>query len=291
MELRLFCFQAGDILGAMELHCPEILAATKTCIEKSRTARGSGSVELRLDPDSFADVPDDSIDYSVMERSNRVAVVPRSLGWNDIGSWSALAELSTPDPNGNRIEGFAVMHDVRNCYVRSDKRVVGAVGVENLVIVDTPDALLVADSSRAQDVKYLYAALKAGGHAAHKHHLTVHRPWGTYTVLQEDSRFKIKRIEVKPGGRLSLQMHHHRSEHWIVVSGMAKVVNGVNELLVRINESTYIPAGHKHRLENPGLLNLVMIEVQSGEYLGEDDIVRFEDNYGRVEGDCFLHRS
>ena len=158
----------------------------------------------------------------------------------------------------------------------------GAVGISNLIIVDTPDALLVADKSRAQDVKHLFAALKAKGHDAHKHHLTVHRPWGTYTVLEEDPGYKIKRIEVKPGGCLSLQMHHHRSEHWIVVSGMAKVINGDKLMFVRTNESTYIPAGHKHRLENPGLLNLVMIEVQSGEYLGEDDILRFEDSYGRV---------
>jgi mannose-1-phosphate guanylyltransferase len=151
-----------------------------------------------------------------------------------------------------------------------------------LIIVDTPDALLVTDKSRAQDVKHLYAKLKAQGHETHKHHLTVHRPWGKYTVLEEDPSYKIKRIEVKPGASLSLQMHHHRSEHWIVVAGMAKVVNGDKELFVRGNESTYIPAGHKHRLENPGLLNLVMIEVQSGAYLGEDDIVRFEDTYGRV---------
>jgi mannose-1-phosphate guanylyltransferase/mannose-6-phosphate isomerase len=149
-------------------------------------------------------------------------------------------------------------------------------------VTDTPDALLVVDRSRAQDVKHLYASLKAQGHDAHKLHRTVHRPWGTYTVLEDSPRFKIKRIEVKPGASLSLQMHHHRSEHWIVVSGMARIVNGDRELLVNTNESTYIPAGHKHRLENPGVLNLVMIEVQSGEYLGEDDIVRFEDNYGRV---------
>jgi len=159
---------------------------------------------------------------------------------------------------------------------------VGAVGIDNLVIIDTPDALLVADRSRAQDVKHIYARLKAQGHAAHKIHRTAHRPWGTYTVLEEGSRFKIKRIVVKPGASLSLQMHHHRSEHWIVVSGIAKVVNGDHELFVNTNESTYIPAGHRHRLENPGVIDLVMIEVQSGEYLGEDDIVRFEDNYGRI---------
>ncbi len=278
----MFCFKAGTMLQAMEQHCPDILAATKACIEKSRKAEGKGFAELELDAASFAQVPDSSIDYSVMEQSSAIAVVPCNIGWSDIGSWSALGDLSAADANGNRIEGSALLHDVSNCYIQSNKRVVGAVGIDNLIIVDTPDALLVADKSRAQDVKHLYAELKAQGHDAHKHHLTVHRPWGTYTVLEEDPGFKIKRIEVKPGASLSLQMHHHRSEHWIVVSGMARVVNGDNELFVRTNESTYIPAGHKHRLENPGMLNLVMIEVQSGEYLGEDDIVRFQDTYGRV---------
>ena len=278
----MFCFKASTMVDAMEQHCPDILSATKACMAKSRLATGKAFAELTLDPESFAEIPDNSIDYSVMEPSTDVVVVPCSIGWSDIGSWSALGDLSLPDASGNRIEGTALLHDVTNCYIQSSNRVVGAVGIDNLIIVDTPDALLVVDKSRAQDVKHLYAALKADGHDAHKHHLTVHRPWGTYTVLQEDTDFKIKRIEVKPGGRLSLQMHHHRSEHWIVVSGMAKVVNGDAELFVRTNESTYIPAGHQHRLENPGVLDLVMIEVQSGNYLAEDDIVRFEDNYGRV---------
>ena len=278
----MFCFQAGAMLGAMEKHCPEISSRTQACMDQSRTATGKAFAEITLDPETFALVPDDSIDYSVMERSDQILVVPCNIGWSDIGSWSALGDLSTADEGGNRIDGEALLHDVTNCYVQSNKRLVGAVGISNLIIVDTPDALLVADKSRAQDVKHLYAALKLKGHEAHKTHLKVHRPWGTYTVLEEDPGYKIKRIEVKPGGQLSLQMHHHRSEHWIVVSGMARVVNGDKEILVRTNESTYIPAGHKHRLENPGLLNLVMIEVQCGEYLGEDDIVRFQDNYGRV---------
>ena len=278
----MFCFKAGSMLKAMEQYCPEILSATIACVEQSRMAEGKGFAQLELDPDSFAQVPDNSIDYTVMEQSSQVAVVPCNIGWSDIGSWNALGDLAEPDDQGNRIDGEALLHDVTNCYIQSDKRVVGAVGIDNLIIVDTPDALLVVDKSRAQDVKHLYAELKAQGHEAHKRHLTVHRRWGTYTVLEEDPSFKIKRIEVKPGASLSLQMHHHRSEHWIVVSGMARVVNGDNELFVRTNESTYIPAGHKHRLENPGMLDLVMIEVQSGEYLGEDDIVRFQDTYGRV---------
>lgn len=278
----MFCFSAGVMLREMAQHCPAILAATRACIEQASKATGKGFTQIELTPDTFAQVPDDSIDYAVMEKSRNVAVVPCSIGWSDIGSWNAVGDLTTADGNGNRIEGEAQLHDVNNCYIQSNDRMVGAVGVSNLIIVDTPDALLVADCSRAQDVKHIYASLKSQGHEAYKLHRTVHRPWGTYTVLEDSPRFKIKRIEVKPGASLSLQMHHHRSEHWIVVSGMARVVNGEHELFVNTNESTYIPAGHKHRLENPGVLNLVMIEVQSGEYLGEDDIVRFEDNYGRV---------
>jgi len=278
----MFCFQAGTMLKAMQQHCPDILAATQLCMAQSRRAEGKDLVELELDSASFALVPDNSIDYAVMEQSDQVAVVPCTIGWSDIGSWTALGDLSAADSEGNRIDGDALLHDVSNCYIQSNNRVIGAVGVDNLIIVDTPDALLVVDKARAQDVKHLYKTLKANGHDAHKHHLTMHRPWGTYTVLEEDPAYKIKRIEVKPGASLSLQMHHHRSEHWIVVSGMARVVNGDSELFVNTNESTYIPAGHKHRLENPGILNLVMIEVQSGQYLGEDDIVRFKDVYGRV---------
>jgi mannose-1-phosphate guanylyltransferase len=217
-----------------------------------------------------------------MEKSDRVAVVPCSIGWTDIGSWNALGNLVQADENGNRILGDALAYDTRNCIIQGTDRLVGAVGVEDLIVVDTADAVLVAKKSSAQDVKQIYAQLKATGHEAHKIHRTVHRPWGTYTVLEEGNGFKIKRIEVKPGASLSLQMHHHRSEHWIVVRGMAKVVNGDAELYVNTNESTYIPAGHKHRLENPGILSLVMIEVQSGAYLGEDDIVRFDDVYGRA---------
>ena len=278
----MFCFRAAAMLRAMETHCPDILTATKACMQRSRVAEGKRFTQLELQADSFADVREESIDYAVMEKSSDVAVVPCDIGWSDIGSWTAIGNLTAADAEGNRIEGEVLLHDVSNCYIQSRDRLVGAVGVDNLVIIDTPDALLVADRARAQDVKHIYAKLKASGHEAHQLHRTVHRPWGTYTVLEDGPRFKIKRIEVKPGASLSLQMHHHRSEHWIVVSGMAKVVNGDQELFVNTNESTFIPAAHKHRLENPGVLDLVMIEVQSGEYLGEDDIVRFEDVYGRA---------
>ncbi|MBK4733374.1 mannose-1-phosphate guanylyltransferase/mannose-6-phosphate isomerase [Noviherbaspirillum pedocola] len=278
----MFCFAAGAILRAMEKHCPDILEATQACMRQLRTAEGKCLTQMELPAEYFEKVREDSIDYAVMEKAANVAVVPCSIGWSDIGSWTAIGNLTEADAEGNRVEGEVLLHDVSNCYIQSRDRLVGAVGVDNLVIIDTPDALLVADRLRAQDVKHIYAKLKASGHEAHQLHRTVHRPWGTYTVLEDGPRFKIKRIVVKPGASLSLQMHHHRSEHWIVVSGMAKVVNGDKELFVNTNESTFIPAAHKHRLENPGVLDLVMIEVQSGEYLGEDDIVRFEDVYGRV---------
>ncbi|HHT0592290.1 TPA: mannose-1-phosphate guanylyltransferase/mannose-6-phosphate isomerase [Legionella anisa] len=278
----MFLFTVESLLHLMEKHCPAILSAAKHCIDQSSHAEGKGFSQLELDAASFNLVPDISIDYALMEKSSEIAVVPCDINWTDVGSWATLGDLIEADNQGNRIEGEAFLHDVANCYIQSDERLVGAVGVENLIIIDTPDALLVADKSRAQDVKHIYTQLKMQGHEAHKVHRTVHRPWGTYTVLEESHRFKIKRIEVKPGASLSLQMHHHRSEHWVVVSGMAKVVNGEQTFFVNTNESTYIPAGHQHRLENPGVIDLVMIEIQSGEYLGEDDIVRFQDNYGRA---------
>lgn len=278
----MFCFSVGAMRRELEQHCPDLLEMAGACLKQARVSTGDGFSSAELDKDLFAQLPDISIDYAVMEKCANMAVVPCNIGWNDIGSWSALGELVAADEQGNRIEGEALLHDVSNCYIRGSQRIVGAVGLDNLVIIDTPDALLVANRDRAQDVKHIYAKLKADGHEAYKIHRTAHRPWGTYTVLEEGSRFKIKRIVVKPGAALSLQMHHHRSEHWIVVSGMAKVVNGDRELFVNTNESTYIPAGHKHRLENPGILDLVMIEVQSGEYLGEDDIKRFDDQYGRA---------
>ena len=278
----MFCFAAGNILKAMAQHCPELLIATQACVDKSRKADGNGFSQIELDATSFASVPDNSIDYAVMEKSDQVAVVPCSIGWSDIGSWNALGELDAPDARGNRIQGEAMLHGTHNCTIQSEDRMIGAVGVENLIIIDTPDAILVANKSCDQDVKHIYAQLKAKGHSAHKTHSMVHRPWGTYTVLGEGRLFKIKRIEVKPGAALSLQMHHHRSEHWIVVSGTATIVNGEREIMLQTNESTYIPAGHKHRWVNPGVIDLVMIEVQSGQYLGEDDIVRFSDIYGRA---------
>ncbi|WP_237173382.1 mannose-1-phosphate guanylyltransferase/mannose-6-phosphate isomerase [Paracandidimonas lactea] len=278
----MFCMRVDTVLDEFRKHAPEVLDAVQACLEQSRQADGKGFTQVSLDAQTFNAVPDISIDYALMEKSSNVAMISCDMGWSDIGSWRVLGALGEPDANGNCVEGSALLHDVKNCYIQSPDRLVGAVGVDNLIIVDTPDALLVANKECSQEVKHIYKALKDEGNEIYKLHRTVYRPWGSYTVLEEGERFKMKRLEVKPGGRLSLQMHHHRSEHWIVVSGMAKVVNGEAEMLVATNESTYIPAGHKHRLENPGVVPLVLIEVQSGEYLGEDDIVRFEDVYGRA---------
>ena len=278
----MFCFTAGTLLAEMRAHCPGVLDGVRACLERSKLTSGAGLTQVELDSDSFAKVEEISIDYALMERSRNIAVVPCTIGWSDIGSWSAIGDLAEADTQGNRLEARVVLHEVSDCYIRGEGRLIGAVGVTNLVIVDTPDALLVADRSRAQDVRHLYNRLKDRGDEAHKVHRTVHRPWGTYTVLEEGSGFKIKRIEVKPGASLSLQMHHRRSEHWIVVSGTATVVNGERELVIRTNESTFIPARNKHRLANTTPDPLVIIEVQSGDYLGEDDIVRFDDVYGRA---------
>ncbi|MES9955615.1 MAG: mannose-1-phosphate guanylyltransferase/mannose-6-phosphate isomerase [Sedimenticola sp.] len=277
----MFCFKAGVILDELASHAPDVYGAAETCW-KGLNENNPDSGMLEIPAETFSEVPAISVDYAVMERSDRVAVVPGHFDWNDIGSWKSLSQLTEPDADNNRTIGEAILVDSKNTFVQSEDRLVATVGIENMLIVDTPDALLVAHEDNAQDIKKIVSRLKQQDHEAYKLHRTVARPWGTYTVLEEGSSFKIKRIVVKPGSSISLQMHHHRSEHWIVVSGMAKVTNGERELFVSANESTYIPAGHKHRLENPGIVDLVIIEVQSGEYLGEDDIVRFEDIYGRV---------
>lgn len=277
----MFCFTAGVLLRELQMHAPELFELARTCLEQSELSAHGGLVH-ELQASSFAALPDISIDFAVMECSSRVAVVPAQFDWSDIGSWKALRELVPPDAESNRAQGPAIFIDSHNTYVQSQGRLVATVGVADLIVVETADAVLVAHADRAQDVRLVAKRLKQENNEAYRLHRTVSRPWGTYTVLEQGLRFKIKRIVVKPGAALSLQMHHHRSEHWIVVQGMAKVVNGGEPRLINSNESTFIPAGHKHRLENPGVIDLVMIEVQSGEYLGEDDIVRFEDQYGRV---------
>ena len=279
----MFCFTPRTVLAELQRHAPDIVDAVRACMQRSRRSAGAGVAQVELDAEAFSGVRDESLDYALMEKSAHVAVVPCALGWSDIGSWSALTDLLPADTHGNRVDGDALLLDSRDCAVHAQGgRLVGTIGVDGLIVVDTDDALLVVARERVQDVKKLYAELKARAHPAYRLHSTVHRPWGTYSVLEEGDKFKIKRIVVKPGASLSLQMHHHRSEHWVVVSGTAKVVNGDAERYVRTNESTYIPACTPHRLVNPGLFELVMIEVQSGDYLGEDDIVRFDDVYGRA---------
>ncbi|NWD67630.1 mannose-1-phosphate guanylyltransferase/mannose-6-phosphate isomerase [Pseudomonas gingeri] len=278
----MFCLRADAVLRELREHAPDVLDAMTECLAHSHSREGSQELQLELDGKSLALAPDISVDYALMERSRKVAVVPCQIGWSDIGSWQAVRELTPADAQGNQCNGETVLHDVSNCYIDSPKRLVGGVGLKDLIIIDTPDALLIADGKRSQDVKLIAQELKRQGHDAYRLHRTVTRPWGTYTVLEEGKRFKIKRIVVKPNASLSLQMHHHRSEHWIVVSGMARVTNGDNEFMLDTNESTFIKPGKQHRLVNPGVIDLVMIEVQSGEYLGEDDIVRFNDIYGRV---------
>lgn len=279
----MFCFQVGTVIEQFKAHAPDVLEAVERTLEASRRSTSKGYSCLALDAECFAHVPDISIDYALMERSSKVATIPCDIGWSDIGSWNAVSELTAPDEHGNRFEGEVMAHGASNNYVTTEDRLAALVGVQDLLVVDTPDALLIAHKDHAQDVKHIVKRLKSEGHSAHLLHRTVHRPWGTYTTLEDGDRFKIKRIVVKPKASLSLQMHHHRSEHWIVVSGMAVVVNDDQELMLNTNESTFIRAGHKHRLQNPGVIDLVLIEVQSGDYLGEDDIVRFEDNYGRCD--------
>jgi mannose-1-phosphate guanylyltransferase/mannose-6-phosphate isomerase len=278
----MFCFSAGKLLEAFAALQPQLLDEARACWKASASRAELESSIVEIDAEAFGRLADISFDFAVMEKATNVAVVRAGFDWSDIGSWSAIHRAVDADASGNSVVGEAVLVDVSNTYIQTDGRLVAAIGVDNVVIVDTPDALLVADRSRSQDVKKVVEQLKISRHESVRTHRTVARPWGTYTVLEEGDGFKIKRIVVNPGQSLSLQMHHHRSEHWVVVSGTARVTNGESSLLLRKNESTYIPAGNKHRLENPGLLDLVMIEVQSGDYLGEDDIVRFQDNYGRA---------
>ncbi len=277
----MFCFRADAILAAIGEYAPEIHAR---CGESWRLTRSSGKREadaLYIESEVFPHVPAISIDYAVMERASNVKVIPSEIGWSDIGSWRSISELVAPDAQGNKVVGEAVLVETGNTYVQGDRRIIAAVGVENLIVVDTPDALLVGHRDKMQLVKDVVERLRIDGHESAKLHRTVHRPWGTYTVLEEGRHYKMKRILVKPGASLSLQVHKHRSEHWVVVEGEAEVVNGDRTLMLRKDQSTYIPAGHKHRLSNPGGSDLMIIEVQTGEYLGEDDIVRFEDKYGR----------
>ena len=279
----MFAFTADAILAAFARHAPGVLAAVRG-VANALADLGSSTM-IEIDAALFAAVPDISIDYAIMERAaeaGEVAVVRGVFDWSDVGSWQAVAALTAADDSGNRGHGERVAIATRGTYVHAGDRIVATVGVEDLVIVDTADAVLVAHRDHLQRVKDVVGELKARGHEAYRLHRTVSRPWGAYTVLEEAPGFKIKRIEVRPGAALSLQLHHRRTEHWVVVQGVAHVTNGEREFDVHPNESTYIPVETRHRLENRGSEPLVIIEVQCGDYLGEDDIVRFDDKYGRT---------
>ena len=280
-----FFWNSGMFLFRAEAYLKELAQFQPEMAKASEDAVGKGYRDLdfcRLDEAAFTACPSDSIDYAVMEHTKHAVVVPASIGWNDVGSWSALAEVQQADGNGNVTRGDVYTDNATNCLVRAEGRIVAAVGVQDLVIVETADAVLVAHKDQVQRVKQVVDHLKANGRTEHVHHTRVYRPWGCYEGIDMGERFQVKRITVNPGGKLSLQMHHHRAEHWVVVSGTARVTCGDKVTLLTENESTYIPIGMSHRLENPGKLPLHLIEVQSGSYLGEDDIVRFEDVYQRT---------
>jgi len=274
----MFLFTARALLDGLRRHAPALLAQAERC-HATRTQDGE---MLRYAEDAFRALPDISLDYALMEKADKVAAVRAGFDWNDIGSWRALVAQVPPDADGNRAQGEAVFVDSRDCYVQSADRVVAAVGVHDLLVVDTPDALLIATPAAAQQVREVVARLKSSGHPAHRLHRTVRRPWGSYTLVEQGPGYKLKRLVVDPGAALSLQLHHRRSEHWVVLAGTATVVRGEERLTIRPNESTFIPIGVRHRLANEGTESLVIVEVQTGEYVEEDDIVRFDDVYGRV---------
>lgn len=279
----MFCFKASIVLDEMKKYCPDILEATQKAIIQSKVEEGFSSPRLILDPDAFKEVPSNSIDYALLEKSNHVAVVPCSIGWSDIGSWNAFSELNKPDLKNNRVQGEAMLYNTKNSSVIADKRLVVLIGMEDVIVVDTTDAILVTHKSHTQDVKTIYSQLKEGKEELYKVHREVHRPWGSYMVLEDEPGFKVKRIIVKPQSRLSLQSHEHRAEHWVVVKGEAEITNNDKKIRLKENQSTYIEQGHKHQLINSTNIPLEIIEVQSGVYLGEDDIMRYEDEYGRQD--------
>jgi len=275
----MFLFRASAILSELERLAPEVVSACRAALDQD-----SPDLEfLRLEREAFANCPNVALDVAVMEKTNRGAVLPLDADWSDVGSWGALWETGDQDAAGNVLRGRVISEGSRNCYLRSEHRLVVGLGVEDLVVVETDDVVLVAHRDRAQEVKAIVARLERDGAPESKAHRRIYRPWGHYDGVVEGDRWQVKKIEVKPGASLSLQMHHHRAEHWVVVKGTALVEkNGVEEL-VGENQSTYIPLGSRHRLRNPGKIPVELIEVQSGPYLGEDDIVRFEDRYGRTD--------
>lgn len=273
-----FMFRAKKYLEILNELQPDIYSCCQDAYKNSK----SDSHFIKLDSRAFFECPDKSIDYAVMEHTSDAAMVPLKSGWSDIGSWKALWEIHDKDKNGNVFKGDVIGENINNCYIRSDNRLIAAIGVKDLIIVETKDAILVANIDDSQNVKDIVKTIKNTNRSEHINHREVYRPWGVYDSIDTGRRYQVKRITVNPGAKLSVQMHHHRAEHWIVVSGTAKVTNAENTYLVTENQSTYIPVGQVHALENPGVIPLELIEVQSGSYLGEDDIVRFEDKYGRT---------
>lgn len=275
----MFLFKPERYLEELEKFRPDILLA---CQEAMATVQPDLDF-IRIDRTAFSQCSDESIDYAVMEKTDSAVVVPMGAGWSDIGSWSALWEVSEKDEFSNTVRGDAITHETRNCYINAQDKLVATVGLDNIVVVETKDAVLVAQKDKVQDIKKVVETLKSNDRPEVDLHREVFRPWGKYDSIDTGSRYQVKHITVKPGEKLSIQMHHHRAEHWIVVSGTAKVTKGKDVFLLTENESTYIPVGEVHALENPGKVQLELIEVQSGSYLGEDDIVRFEDRYGRIK--------
>ena len=274
----MFVWRASVVLAEIEQHLPVIHQVLQNIVAESQYP---GTFQQAVEK-HFAAMPSISIDYGVLEKSSLVSLIPCDIGWNDVGSWQAVHEISSLDENGNALQGKVIALDCKNSLIRSEKRLVAAIGVENMCVVETADAVLISQSDQSQRVREVVDELQHQGATEHLFHVKVNRPWGSYTVLEEESdSFKIKRIEVAPGARLSLQSHRKRSEHWVVVSGTATVTNGDEIVTVQKNQSTYIPIGAKHRLENKGTEPLHIVEIQVGEYLGEDDIQRYEDNYGR----------
>lgn len=274
----MFLFKASRFLEELKNFRPDIYQACKASMEETEPDLDF----LRINREKFAACPTESVDYAVMENTADAVVVPMDAGWSDIGSWSSLWGISKKDGNRNTTHGDVMLHNSKNSYVRTDGKLVAAIGVDDLVIVSTKDALMVAHKDSVQDAKIIAQQLKVKSRSEWEMHREVYRPWGKYDSIDHGERYQVKRITVKSGAKLSVQMHHHRSEHWIVVSGTAKVTNGTETFLLAENESTYIPVGTVHALENPGKVDLELIEVQTGSYLGEDDIVRLEDKYGRL---------
>ena len=274
----MFMFKADVLVNELTVHSPNIVASVKDAINNAEQDLDF----IRLDKQAFESSPSDSIDYALMERSDNVVVVPLDAGWNDIGSWASLHDIGIKDTNGNVIKGDVITQDTTNTYINANHHMVATIGVDNLIIVDTPDATFVATQDKAQAVKSIVESLQAKGRDEGAAHRKVYRPWGWYDSIESGLYFQVKRLHVNPGAKLSLQMHHKRSEHWVVVSGIATAINGEEVLTLKKGDSTYIPIGTTHALENHTDEILEIIEVQSGAYLGEDDIVRFEDIYGRV---------